>query len=64
MSEWRPIETCPRGYTMTRYFNTVPYRWAQWPVTPPGCVCPPTSEQTCQSPVRPRKAPAKETSDV
>lgn len=50
-----------RGYTMTRYYNTVPYQWAQWPVQQPGCICPPTSEQTCQAATCPRKAPAKET---
>ena len=25
--------------------------------TPMGCICPPTSEQTCQNPSCPRKAP-------
>lgn len=25
--------------------------------TPQGCICPPTSEQTCQSPTCPRKNP-------
>ena len=26
-----------------------------WPDTPKGCICPPTSEQTCQSPTCPRR---------
>ncbi len=29
------------------------------PATPRGCICPPTSEQTCQSEVCPRKAKEK-----
>lgn len=31
--------------------------WQTHPVQihPPGCICPPTSEQTCQSPTCPRK---------
>lgn len=35
-----------------------------WPdhalTLPPGCICPPTSEQTCESPTCPRKNPFKE----
>lgn len=27
------------------------------PVAPVGCICPPTSEQTCGNPVCPRRAP-------
>lgn len=30
-----------------------------WPFPPPGCICPPTSEQTCQSPACPRKDPSR-----
>jgi hypothetical protein len=42
-----------------------PYPWQQpgqyyyghgIPIAPPGCICPPTSEQTCQAPTCPRKA--------
>lgn len=29
-----------------------------WPSASRGCVCPPTSEQTCQNPNCPRKPPA------
>jgi hypothetical protein len=29
------------------------------PVQQQGCICPPTSEQTCQSPTCPRKNPLK-----
>lgn len=27
--------------------------------TPPGCICPPTSEKTCEAPMCPRKNPFK-----
>ncbi len=29
--------------------------WYTIPSSPVGCICPPTSEQTCQNPVCPRK---------
>ncbi len=29
--------------------------------TPQGCICPPTSEQTCQNPLCPRKDPMRGT---
>jgi len=28
------------------------------PPAPAGCICPPTSEQTCMNPLCPRKAPS------
>ncbi len=31
---------------------------APLPPAPVGCICPPTSEQTCQNPVCPRQCPA------
>jgi hypothetical protein len=34
----------------------IPYTLpTQPPFTPMGCICPPTSEKTCQNPVCPRK---------
>jgi hypothetical protein len=44
--------------------HAAPYPWQQAsypislpPAPPMGCICPPTSEQTCQNPVCPRKGP-------
>lgn len=45
-----------------------PMYYPQWPTqtqdysvaTPVGCICPPTSEQTCENPTCPRKNPFKQ----
>ena len=31
------------------------YHGLPWPTAPQGCICPPTSEQTCMNPMCPRK---------
>ena len=65
---WQPTYT-PRPVTVPSIPVTVPsipVTVPSIPVTPAprGCVCPPTSEQTCQSPVCPRKpAPSPPGSD-
>jgi hypothetical protein len=42
---------CPRCNPRVYHYQIPPI-----PVTqPPGCICPPTSEKTCESPVCPRK---------
>ena len=47
-SGWCP--RCDRSFTP----GIMPPVW--WTL-PPGCICPPTSEQTCGNPLCPRKSP-------
>jgi hypothetical protein len=44
-----PSPGCP--YCRPENWRTMPV-----PLAPAGCICPPTSEQTCQSPTCPRKS--------
>ena len=42
--------------------NAPPLNVPEWTYsvrTPMGCICPPTSEQTCEAPLCPRKNPLK-----
>lgn len=36
-----------------------PVYWPPLPTPPMGCICPPTSEQTCENPVCPRRNPLR-----
>lgn len=52
----------PFGYSEVRFTHTggglsYHYRCFFDAPKPMGCICPPTSEQTCQNPLCPRKAP-------
>jgi hypothetical protein len=47
---------CPSKPTIPTAVPNYPYMVG--PERPMGCICPPTSEQTCGNPACPRKAPA------
>lgn len=50
------------GNRKTKYAPPAGYipMWSSGPTyVPQGCICPPTSEQTCQNPMCPRKGPQK-----
>jgi hypothetical protein len=51
-----PAPGCPHCYPPTRYWATpiAPPPITE-PYVPAGCICPPTSEKTCESQVCPRK---------
>jgi hypothetical protein len=49
--------TCPHGLqwpTCSVCHGQHPMQWPTAPA-PMGCICPPTSEQTCQAPLCPRR---------
>lgn len=58
------MDFCCCSSPACRLYGCQNYRHPTWipnpvfalPTSAPGCICPPTSEQTCQNPVCPREA--------
>jgi hypothetical protein len=46
---------CPMGFSTQQHYGGNPFQPFHMPQPQAGCICPPTSEQTCQSKTCPRK---------
>lgn len=53
---WGGPGPCPCPYNPVNKLTPAPISMFPGPLIYPGCICPPTSEQTCQNPECPRKA--------
>lgn len=51
---------CSQHGCQYEWGRSIPHPYQPWNIlkSPQGCVCPPTSEQTCRNPNCPRKPPA------
>ena len=52
-----PNRPSPSSYPPTTYPNMAPVQTMPLSFPPQGCICPPTSEQTCENPYCPRQNP-------